>query len=331
MAELVHEAHPELHHYTTAAGLKGIIESQQLWATNISYLNDAEEHIGFFDRRLSHLLAKPVRAAVAEIATTASDRNQIDVHGGVEKAVEESIKDLISLLRTATLNVDKPYVTAFCSAVPNATPDDGLLSQWRGYGTDGGYAIVFDTHGLERLLVEESKTFHYQYPFILSNVEYYDQITSEKAAFPETLEWEAIVQKTIRNFILAKKWEGLEELAGPIAALSCRYKHSGFREEAEVRIVATPSSSELLKMAQDAGDKRPPKPVHFVTKNGVLVPYIKLFGHKSNGSLTKLPIRKIIVGPHLEKLKRQKAIEVLLEQNHIEARVVVSDIPYLGR
>ncbi|MFO1205708.1 MAG: hypothetical protein U1E63_08295 [Burkholderiales bacterium] len=60
------EAHPYLYHYTTAEGLKGIVESQQLWATNIAYLNDAEEHIGFFDRRLTHLLDQPIRDAATE-------------------------------------------------------------------------------------------------------------------------------------------------------------------------------------------------------------------------------------------------------------------------
>ena len=33
----------ELYHYTGIHGLKGIIESQTLWATHYKYLNDAEE------------------------------------------------------------------------------------------------------------------------------------------------------------------------------------------------------------------------------------------------------------------------------------------------
>jgi len=36
------------------------------------------------------------------------------------------------------------------------------------------------------------------------------------------------------------------------------------------------------------------------------------------------------VGPHPERFKRQKAVELMLEQNGIKAEVVVSDIPYLG-
>jgi hypothetical protein len=36
-------AHPELHHYTTFAGLKGIVESNTLWATHFLDLNDSRE------------------------------------------------------------------------------------------------------------------------------------------------------------------------------------------------------------------------------------------------------------------------------------------------
>ena len=35
--------HPELHHYTTYDGLKGIFETRTLWATHYSHLNDSSE------------------------------------------------------------------------------------------------------------------------------------------------------------------------------------------------------------------------------------------------------------------------------------------------
>ncbi len=40
----------ELYHYTGIHGLKGIVESQTLWATHYKYLNDAEEIRHFRDR-----------------------------------------------------------------------------------------------------------------------------------------------------------------------------------------------------------------------------------------------------------------------------------------
>ena len=42
-AQRVVKAHPELFHYTGTAGLKGIIESNSLWATYFADMNDAQE------------------------------------------------------------------------------------------------------------------------------------------------------------------------------------------------------------------------------------------------------------------------------------------------
>ena len=330
MDQSVVNAHSQLYHYTTAAGLKGIIETQQLRATNISYLNDAEEHIGFFDRRLPQILEKPIKAAVKELAKTTQGKKAIDELGGIDKSVYEEIKVITKIFRNTTLKLNKPYVTAFCSVTSNSVSDDGLLSQWRGYGTDGGYAIVFETKKLQQLLEGENNNFHYQ-TSVWGDVEYYDQDNSQKAAHPETLKWEATLQESIRSFILTGKKEEIDGLAEPITFLSCMHKHIGFREEAEVRIVAIPANAELFELAQKSGEKRPRKPIEFAMKNGILVPYIMLFGRQFNGKLTRLPISKIIVGPHPERDKRRKAVELMLEQHEIKAEVLVSDIPYLGR
>jgi len=45
----------------------------------------------------------------------------------------------------------------------------------------------------------------------------------------------------------------------------------------------------------------------------------------------KLPIKSIIVGPHPDKIKRKKAVELLLGQHGISAEVMISEIPYLSR
>jgi len=330
MGKSVTEAHRELYHYTTGSGLQGIVASQQLRATSIAYLNDAEEHTGFFDRRLPHLLDEPIRTAVAEIASTQNGARQIEERGGSEKAVKVLNEDLVGVLRSTTLKLDNPYVTAFCSALPTHDPNDGLLSQWRGYGTDSGYAIVLGTDELQELMDEEVKCFHYQFA-IWGDVEYYDQHTSQKAAHLETLERERIVQQTIRDFILTNKQDVLGGLGEHIAALSCMHKHRGFSEEAEVRIVAVPTNAKLFALAQTAGDKRPKKPVEFAMKQGVLVPFIMLFGRQLSGDAENLPIRRVIVGPHPDKLKRKKSVELMLEEHGIDANVTVSDIPYLGR
>ncbi len=147
MHKSVVEGYQQLWHYTTALGLHGILTSQQIWATNISYLSDAEELTGFFDRKLLRLLVEGVREGVTELRKTAEGLSIIDAAGGQEKLVKDVPNQLLDSLRAATLNLKFFYVTSFCNTATGGDSEDGLLSQWRGYGPDGGYAIVFDTQG----------------------------------------------------------------------------------------------------------------------------------------------------------------------------------------
>lgn len=161
MIQRVSETCSELLHYTTAVGLQGIIESQQLWATNISYLNDAEEHTGFFDRRLPHLLQPAIEKALNELSKMDFGKKYLEEVGGTDNAHNDLAK-FSAAIRSVALKFNAPYITSFCRAISPDAASDGLLSQWRGYGADGGYAIVFGTESLENLLSEESKRFNYQ-------------------------------------------------------------------------------------------------------------------------------------------------------------------------
>jgi hypothetical protein len=328
MEKSVVEAHPLLYHYTTAEGPEGIVSSQQLWATNIHYLNDAEEHTGFFERRLPYLVDRAIRAAVFEIAKTPPVQTEINV----EEVVKKETKDTVNDIRDSTLRFNEPYVTSFCSPSCQHERDNGLLSQWRGYGADGGYAIVFETQGLQKLLDDEGESFGYQFA-MWGDVEYYDSDTDENARHSETQRQESIVHDTIRDIQCRTnpKHSDYEPLYIPISWLACSHKHRGFAEEKEVRIVAVPWNTEVEEEHRKIGDNQPRKTVDFRIGNGTPVPYIKLFGRQSSGKTIHLPISRVIVGPHPEKLKRQQAVALLLKQYGVKANLTVSDIPYLGR
>jgi hypothetical protein len=326
MHKSVIESYPQLWHYTTAHGLQGILTNQQLWATNIFYLNDGEEFTGFFNRKLPHLLKEGFQEGIAEARKTEKRLSLIDAADDLD-AIEKSSNDLLSALRAATLSLPV-YIASFCCTPSEPESEDGLLSQWRGYGVDGGYAIVFDTNGLNELLLEEQRRFFYSFGH-WGDVDYYDGKAGVKAAHEETLKWEATIRETLASLVL-KQSPDYEAFYEPIVSLATRHKHQGFREEREVRIVTLPLHDDLIREAQKEGENRLKKMVHFTPRGGVLVPHIALF-ERPTGDAAKLPIKKIIVGPHSEKLKRQKAVEILLDQLGIETKVVVSDIPYLGR
>jgi hypothetical protein len=325
----VSEAYDFLYHYTTAAGLCGIVKDQQLWATHMAYLNDAEERIGFFSRRLPALLEEPIRSAFEQLAKDAQNARLIDERGGIEHATESEVAMLTELLRQHTVEFDDAYITAFCGPPPNQEPHDGLLSQWRAYGTDGGYAIVFRTQSLEELLIAEGKV--YPYHFLgWGDVDYYNSRTGRTDVHPEAGEAELFVQSAIKELVTTGKKVSVD-LYQQVTLLSCRHKHSGFREEAEVRIMAIPITERVYAEATKRGETRGRKHLHSYVRNGVLVPHIKLFERYEDGKQMQLPIDRVIVGPHADSMKRKRATEILLAQCGVKAQVVMSEIPYRGR
>lgn len=324
----VEKAYSELWHYTTATGVYGILTNQQLWATNISYLNDADEFTGFFKRKLLEILKLGVRKGIQESLNDPEKKKYINSLGGEEAFEKEICDNLLSSIRKTSLQL-QTYVTSFCSPVAQKS-NDGLLSQWRGYGTDGGYAVVFDTQGLNKLLCEEQAEYFYSFGH-WGDVDYFD---SDKDAHEEVIEWESAIINAAESLVFEndedmflKKAEALFE---PILALATRHKHGGFSEEAEIRIsVITSKDDSLPDGFVDDNDHRKKKRIDFRIQNGMLVPYLSLF-ERADGKLSKLPIKKIVVGPHPDKLKRKKSIEKLLDQLDIKADVVMSEIPYLG-
>lgn len=156
--KVIHEEYLELMHYTGAAGLCGIVTSKTLWASHIAFLNDSEEVLGFLDRRLPMILKPELERHVAE---------SIELTTQVGTASQEGC-DLLDQwwrkfregFKKAQEETQDHYVTSFCTASDEWGAQNGLLSQWRGYGLDGGYAIVFDTERLKALLAKDASLYH---------------------------------------------------------------------------------------------------------------------------------------------------------------------------
>ncbi|MGW1712133.1 DUF2971 domain-containing protein [Streptomyces sp. NPDC002156] len=155
-----------VYHYTSAAGLLGIISSEHLWATDVEFLNDAQE-LTYAGERLLHALQaeretvrfRELVAAgnvhTAEIANEFQSREERREYWGCHKdagsgnwglleaidTIIEGLKQMRGPSRTSPLHA---YVSCFCQ-------DGDLLSQWRGYGGVGGYSIGFNTHTLRNM------------------------------------------------------------------------------------------------------------------------------------------------------------------------------------
>ena len=320
------EVYKKLYHYTTWDGLQGIIENQTLWATNYKSLNDYSEIILFKDKLISLVYSYVLCGFKNLIKDRPNVMQKIKKEGGLQKVVQHDAKGLVESQYGAL--GDEIYILSFCGQ-PEKTSiaENGLLSQWRGYGTGGGAALVFDTKGLEEILSIEAKRFEYS-TVMIADIIYSDDEQKLQEELSDDLTILADIAKLFFNHknlsqkIVAEAEKGFH----PFVKCISRYKHHGFSEENEVRVVAMPTfiDEEYIKLAKANNvTLMPEKRKKFRRKIGKSIPYIELFDSDD----IDLPIEKIIIGPHKDKETRAAILRKRLRKTKIE--ITCSDIPYV--
>ncbi|MDP1558752.1 MAG: DUF2971 domain-containing protein [Nitrosomonas sp.] len=347
MSRPLAEDHPELFHYTNATGLTGIIQSQTLWATHYAYLNDSEEIRHFLKGRLPDILRPIIGARLDElIKQDVNTQSLIDREGGKEKTIDRFIEEtLAAQVNTLLSNQEgeeplaEPYITSFCSTKDkdDRINEHGLLSQWRGYGRDGGYAIVFDTARLSQLLEEVGRKWENGLDLFFGDVVYsFDPDPKFRDEFDEDL---SVIKNFYEDSFRGTKDEdtrGLDKIYSALMRCACRYKHWGFEEENEVRIVAIPHptrNKEFCEHVRADGIIISEVPRKHYLRSGTLIPFIDLLESITSVSEKPLPVKRIIVGPSVnaqERRKRIRAVELLIAQHGIKADVSASEIPYIS-
>lgn len=323
----LHEKHPELFHYTSVAGLEGILTSQCLWATHWQYLNDSAELQHFATEQLPKLI-KPGRLALLN-EHCRQDRHiarQVAQHGGADLLCEEEARGLASAMRESLVHVNPSeqtfefYITSF------ATPDGayegvrahGLLSQWRYYGKDGGFAIVLDTAELEKLMDLEQQ-------------ERKSRISLGEVAYasdsPDVIESRIGALRSLQDAVDRCGFKSPEEclpLLEPSLQCFIHYKHWCFAEEREVRLVAVLNGQKARDAHIADGTEWPERERHY--SNGV--PRIHLFENlKLPERPYPLPIKWILVGPGPGQNAREMKLRALLERLGYDIPVALSDFP----
>lgn len=314
--------HPELFHYTNASGLEGILQNQTLRATHYAHLNDAEE--------IRHFLKNRLPEVFEGVLLNHCDEEEARLLG---KSAAESLQERLLNSVSGIEPLAEPFITSFCT--PSDSDDGrvkehGLLSQWRGYGKDGGYALVFDTKRLSQLLTEFAEMHENCGHLFVGDVVYSsdsNEIFTEEFADDLTT-MEVFLSNLIRE---DEDNKSLKKIYGAVMRCACRYKHWGFKEENEVRLIYIPNSREVCEFAkaEEITIKEIAKKSY--VRAGTNVPYVDLL-EGITSSTRSLPIQRVIVGPcaKYEKARRVRAVEILLNQHHIEAEVTPSEIPFVG-
>jgi hypothetical protein len=291
-------------------------------------VNDEEEILGFYDRILPRILRPVFQKYIEEIKNFPELKKQ---QGSMqfELFCDEQFATFMSILKNIAPKLHDHYITSFSTTTEATEPwvsEHGLLSQWRAYGSDGGYALVFDTGPLDKILSEETTPYQEEI-FSWVDVQYHLN-ENRRTVDPDTNQLIERLETAADKYFRSRTEDDASELSEPLTILSCLFKHRGFEEEREVRLVLSllgsepESHPEFLSVLQH--------PVQTMVRRGEAVPFVELCVRAVGGVRQHLPIKRIIVGPHREKNDRKRAVQLLLKQHGLTANVIVSDIPYRG-
>lgn len=190
-----------LFHYTTAAGLLGILESSRLWASDLRFLNDSQE-------------AVYARESVIEVVRTME--NPELAHGDWRTEIFARYQGfVIDELVKGEFGV---FVACFCES-------GDLLSQWRAYGQDHGYALEIRVAALENAI---------------ANIPSYPPasgLTKVRYGLGSAVAITDKAREVVANFNLNHPGVKAHYAALAVNALLAQVKHPAFSEEAEWRLV----------------------------------------------------------------------------------------------
>ncbi len=324
MTEKFSDVHPYLFHYTNEQGLYGILKEQCLWATHYKFLNDSSEIILSKEK-----IRDIVYPCTLEFYNNIDPKNPvlqetISTYGNLEaKAKYDSELFIDACYETLTPEI---YIISFCTeSEDNYINQNGILSQWRAYGGDGGFAVVLNSEGLQNMLDFEYKFFHYGY-LEPATVVYSDEDEKYNLMLNELRPYLTDYLKKLfeQTLLIKNEPPDLGNAFSWLIKCFTHYKHKGFKEENEARIIAMPLNEGFIQ--DDTYKSKPEKERKFRNKNGGQIPYIELF--RSLGERLPLPIEKLIVGPHKDKELRAAALRIMLRNTDID--VTISDIPYIN-
>lgn len=307
-----------LFHYTTADGLIGIFQNIELWNTAYYCANDESELItgkGILTplfKKKSYDLEKENDPRVNTFRQRGTD-----IRDFAEKFEQQIIALALSSLSA--------YITCFCK--PNRDEDfqHGLLSQWRGYGSDGGYALQFSRKKLQSAVgaANESNKLSYELQDVYYNTDnpLKKEVLEKEGAFINAyLSQLDEITKPLSELLNSKSMPNpiSKLIGGPLESLLdylVQTKNKHFSEENECRL-------SLIQLTQPCDDCLP---VSYFNRNGLLVPYTKT----PKDSLDILDcIEWIVIGPGPRVESRMKSVAQLVKQSGKDIKVRPSHIPF---
>jgi hypothetical protein len=228
-----------------------------------------------------------------------------------EPVVQIFCQHLIHLIDTSEVPKFNVFIISF-------SENGDLLSQWRGYCSDGGYSIGFDYEAFSKLLSAKKPVMTDNIDVELGKCVYkpneHEEIIAE--ILTDTLEhYREYVRSTPSINVLDPDRVDilLNKFMLPLFKIAPLMKNECFVEEQEWRLIVTLSKDSDVSF-----------------REGVkwIIPYYKMDLVKSDEPLR---IKDIIVGPTVDQLTAIKSLERFLQHEQVSyGRVIQSNIPFRG-
>jgi hypothetical protein len=192
------EDYPDLlYHYTDGAGLKGMLETGNIWATNVRFLNDTKEGELPFEEALEEFKRAYAEAPQMTPVMLQHLDEMAQVGGGLPM-----------------------YLASFSSKADS-------LSQWRGYGgASQGYTIAFRR--------DELRDTAWAHGFELRECKYDD---GDLRMYAETFVRGSLTDLGRFPRDVDEMRALAEKIHGQMSWFAAQYKHPAFKEEHEERVV----------------------------------------------------------------------------------------------
>lgn len=317
LPEYSHESRDDsLFHYTTASGLVGILSTGQIRGTAYYCANDESELASG-----KGVLQPLFRVVTEELIRAKDDRVQTFWKRGVDvRQYAEHFEQQIVGMALSRLCA---FITCFCKPTSKEDFYHGLLSQWRGYGENGGYALHFSRKKLVAAIEHANKSEGLDYK--LQDVHYTvnnslrESVLVHRDAFvsaylehlDELADPQVFSKKTMRNPIAGLPGGPLEALLDYLV----HTKNQHFGEERECRL-------SLIQLVSPVAGSLP---AQYFDRRGMLVPFVNT--PKPSFNVIDC-LEWIIVGPGPRMGSRFKSASHLARQLGQEVKVRASYIPY---
>ena len=331
--EDISEEHSRLYHYTDIGSLENIIKNQTLWAIHYKGLNDSSE-VQHMRPIIEEMMLRICNDTMRRNAKNSLlYRRYLDKHGGLAVTSKWQAKNLVRIYYDLTFSAAgsagepyaEPYVVSFCSHSDKSTyvQKNGLLSQWRGYGAEGGVAIVFNTERLRRVLGTELQNYDYS-AIYLKPVVYHESALQDDEEFKELKEALQQYVKGLDSDDKAMASSG--DVFLPFFGCVTRFKHQGFEEESEIRITVSPVPERTQEFATIKSLPAVRLKPTFDRRNrrGVNISRVAINDFPNKGNL---PIQQIIVGPQQDQDAVVRRVNKIIGRKKI--KVTKSETPYI--